>query len=1509
VIDSVLGRVRALAMLSLLCGLTAVAQESGLAAPETFQLGQEIRRRELEEVRALELFPLAQSRPAERPLVMSRAEIEGTLRNPALLADVPEEFRGAIASLPVLSDRSPFEIGEWVPMPDGTLTYLLALHLEGADRIRVRLGLRRDLPNAFAVAYGGTAAEEIAGPVPLIGSSVLLPSVGSSLIHVEIRNLPMEAERFRDAPLFEIQDILYYSAEFFESLNPAPAVGAVCSYQDVNCASNVSSVKAGVVKLDITAGSGSGWCTGALLRDNESTTDIPYILTAGHCVPGGAESAEIYFWDESASCNSSSNHGWRQIVTPAIFQLGAQDISGCQSDADWALLRFNLLSAVSHVPTFLSGKTQEQPFGRKIYEVHHPGGERKKYSQGDLSLDLFTYVRPFDFDTGNTAEPGSSGSPLFDSTDLTIIGVINCVGLTACSSSENATMTKYSHIASQISRFLNPALATPAIVSVTAPSSSPLSSSFLVTIVARNNGSHTSTDGHIHIAIPSYTSSSDAGLVALETKSSDLTYGEYPAGFNGLGRRNGSADSSAAYLHIESRDSSWSASEENTITIRVTPKAAGTMQIWYRAAMRSQNDYYYGTPSDSSYDALDTDQQWPLRSISVTITQTCFALTRTHSGQGSDPGAIPANSSGCSSGQYVAGEYIVLAASPSSGWTVSGWSGTNDNSSTATTNSVTMPASSRTVSVAYSQIPPTCYSLTRTHTGQGSNPTAIPTSSSGCSSGQYIPGEYIVLTASPSSGWTVSGWSGTNDNSNTGTTNSVTMPASSRTVSVAYSQIPPTCYPLTRTHTGQGSNPTAIPTSSSGCSSGQYIAGEYIVLTASPSSGWTVSGWSGTNDNSSTATMNSVTMPAASRTVSVAYSQVPASCYVLTRTHTGQGADPTANPASSSGCNSGQYVAGENISLSSSPSSGWSVTGWSGTNNDSSTSTTNSVTMPAANRTISVTYSSVQSPPPTVVHVTPSSGPVSGATPVVISGTNFAAGATVTFGGIAATNVSVNNSTTITCTTPAHAAGFVNVAVTNPDAQSGLLGNAFNYTSATVAVYDESRFAPRCISVGSVCDSGTLLDGRGAIGPESHASNTIGQSCPDGNSGAYHGDESIDRVLVSTVDGSSFSPGDAVRIDTTVWAYSDYASDHLDLFYAADASNPAWTYITTIEPFTPGAQQLSAVYTLPAGGATQAVRAVFRFAGSTGACNSNSGYDDYDDLLFAVDGNSATHTLTILSSNPSSGVGVSVSPADTNGSGNGTTSFTRIYDTGAVVTLTAPSSASGGNFQKWQRDGADWTTNTAMNVTMDADHVVTAVYGQPQAGIPMNVAATFESSVKVVWVSWSAIAGAYDYEVEVTDSRGFTGIFSVREVAGYAATTTGFGWNDLTICARFRVRSVDSAQGRSGWSNADIATTMTFTDDPVSPGSTQIKAFHVQELRTAAGLARTVANLPAYPYTNSLTPSESLVRAVDLGELRTALSQALGALGVLTPTWTDPSLTAGTLIKAAHLQQLRNATK
>ena len=118
------------------------------------------------------------------------------------------------------------------------------------------------------------------------------------------------------------------------------------------------------------------------------------------------------------------------------------------------------------------------------------------------------------------------------------------------------------------------------------------------------------------------------------------------------------------------------------------------------------------------------------------------------------------------------------------------------------------------------------------------------------------------------------------------------------------------------------------------------------------------------------ATGNSATMSwtTSSATVwaSVAVAINPVStgpaCYTLSLSHTGQGSDPTASPTKSDACASaGQYVAGQGITLSGAvPAANWLISGWTGTSNNSSTSATNTLTMPANNQAASVTYSTAE---------------------------------------------------------------------------------------------------------------------------------------------------------------------------------------------------------------------------------------------------------------------------------------------------------------------------------------------------------------------------------------------------------------------------------------------------------------------------------------------------------------------------------------------------------------------
>jgi len=88
-------------------------------------------------------------------------------------------------------------------------------------------------------------------------------------------------------------------------------------------------------------------------------------------------------------------------------------------------------------------------------------------------------------------------------------------------------------------------------------------------------------------------------------------------------------------------------------------------------------------------------------------------------------------------------------------------------------------------------------------------------------------------------------------------------------------------------------------------------------------------------------------------------------------------------------------------------------------------------------------------PTPTITSVVLNSGPSGGGQLCTITGTNFNSDATVSFGGNLATNVVVISSTEITCVTPVHFPGTVDVKVTEA-AGSVTATNAYTYTASKV---------------------------------------------------------------------------------------------------------------------------------------------------------------------------------------------------------------------------------------------------------------------------------------------------------------------------------------------------------------------------------------------------------------------------------------------------------------------------
>jgi hypothetical protein len=132
---------------------------------------------------------------------------------------------------------------------------------------------------------------------------------------------------------------------------------------------------------------------------------------------------------------------------------------------------------------------------------------------------------------------------------------------------------------------------------------------------------------------------------------------------------------------------------------------------------------------------------------------------------------------------YPEGTVVNIAALPETTYEFDHWGGACAGRGTCQV----IVNADKAVTAYFTELPPRCYTLTLSHAGQGSDPVADPTNSTGCSSGSYVEGQWIDLSgATPDAGWQISGWTGTSQDNSTADTNSLTMPAGARAAGVVY---------------------------------------------------------------------------------------------------------------------------------------------------------------------------------------------------------------------------------------------------------------------------------------------------------------------------------------------------------------------------------------------------------------------------------------------------------------------------------------------------------------------------------------------------------------------------------------------------------------------------------------------------------------------------------------------------------------------------------------------------
>lgn len=136
----------------------------------------------------------------------------------------------------------------------------------------------------------------------------------------------------------------------------------------------------------------------------------------------------------------------------------------------------------------------------------------------------------------------------------------------------------------------------------------------------------------------------------------------------------------------------------------------------------------------------------------------------------------------------------------------------------------------------------------------------------------------------------------------------------------------------------------------------------------------------------------------------------------------------------------------------------------------------------------------------------------------------------------------------------------------------------------------------------------------------------------------------------------------------------------------------------------------------------------------------------------------SVYPVTVTSTNPGSGVPITVWTADVNAQRNGSTSFVRNYASGTTASMTAPASVGINRFFRWEIDGVAQPTGVkTVSVVVSAARTLKATYvqcftltvqsGNPSSGVPITVSKVDNQGQKDGTTSFTR---QYDQSASVT---------------------------------------------------------------------------------------------------------------------------------------------------------------
>ncbi|HET9579459.1 MAG TPA: Ig-like domain repeat protein [Usitatibacter sp.] len=371
------------------------------------------------------------------------ADLAGTLRPASKFAPVQV---GVHRDVPMLATAADTSVAlEWQRLADGSQVAAITVASPSAASVRAGVRIER-LPASATVRFQAPGADSVyefsgeeinsvvatnleAGEDPEQSRVFWSPLVEGDSVVIELQ-LPagVDARSVRIS-VPHVSHLLTSPAKDFAL--PTKSLSGSASCEVDACTAPTPRMNA-VARMLFGDGTGNMFfCTGTLLADQDAGSQVPYFLSANHCISTqiAASSLTTYWFFRSAACLSPS---------PSQQLAGGATLLYQTANTDTSFMRLNNTPPQGAVfAGWAVGSTP--PTGTSITGLHHPAGDYLKISNGTIlgyltctpptngqfSCSMSTASASTFYDTRWTSgitEGGSSGSGLFRDSDGALIG-------------------------------------------------------------------------------------------------------------------------------------------------------------------------------------------------------------------------------------------------------------------------------------------------------------------------------------------------------------------------------------------------------------------------------------------------------------------------------------------------------------------------------------------------------------------------------------------------------------------------------------------------------------------------------------------------------------------------------------------------------------------------------------------------------------------------------------------------------------------------------------------------------------------------------------------------------------------------------------------------------------------------------------------------------------------------------------------------------------------------------